>query len=74
MSSLPMASDDCDKVANVSIGRVRQASPEYRSGACGHPSGDWRLISFRYKFFIVRLFAYYYASILHFRSPNNIII
>lgn len=32
MSFLPMDSDDCEKVANVGIDRVGQASPEYRSG------------------------------------------
>lgn len=28
----PTAFDDCDKVENVRIGQVRQASPESRSG------------------------------------------
>lgn len=43
MSSRSMTFDDCDKVANVSIGQVRQASPESCSGPLVHPSGDWRL-------------------------------
>lgn len=30
-----MASDDCDKVANDSIGRVRRTYPESRPGALG---------------------------------------
>lgn len=35
-----MASYDCHKTANVSIGRVIQAYPESRTGARGHPLGD----------------------------------
>jgi len=39
MSSLPIASDDYDEVANVSIGRVRQAYPESQSRQRVVPSG-----------------------------------
>lgn len=37
MSFLAITSDDCDKFAIVSIDRVRQVSPESRSGAHGDP-------------------------------------
>lgn len=71
MYSLPIASEDFDKVAYVGTGRLRQAYPEYRSSDRRHPSGDWRL-TFIHKSCRsnLRIFIYYFRYI----TINNILI